>query len=279
LRDMLQKWYSDSSQLLEDNAVVENSTCRICFTENEIENPLVSVCKCSGSMKYIHLAWLKGWINSKKVAKVAEHVITYYWKAIEWELWKSSYSEIIQNQYGLLQYENPYSQYIVFETISTNNSKNIYLLNLDWDKEEFKIGRAHNNDIRVSDISVSRCHAVIKRTKEGFIINDNNAKFGTLVLLKKPLWLSSYSSIHLQVGRTLMQVHTKEKKDWSILGWLWMCKQDNIVKNFTDEEYLTNFDTSDSAIPREFRRHWINYHKKSDSLWKQPSSPKLEMIQ
>lgn len=87
----------------------------------------------------------------------------------------------MQTKYGLLKYENPFTEYIIFETISSNNSKNIYLLNLDSDKEEFKIGRGHDNDIRISDISVSRFHAIIKRDKDNFILNDNNAKFGTLV--------------------------------------------------------------------------------------------------
>ena len=29
-------------------------------------------------------------------------------------------------------------------------------------KTEFKLGRGHESDLRVSDISVSRCHAIIK---------------------------------------------------------------------------------------------------------------------
>ena len=42
-------------------------SCRICLgEENEDENELISPCKCSGTMKYIHLKCLQEWINGKK---------------------------------------------------------------------------------------------------------------------------------------------------------------------------------------------------------------------
>tara|TARA_B110000503_G_scaffold50444_1_gene81694 strand:- start:223 stop:393 length:171 start_codon:yes stop_codon:yes gene_type:complete len=52
-------------------------------------------------------------------------------------------------------------------------------------KNDFK-GRGHASDIRISDISVSRLHAYIKFEDGKYILTDNNSKFGTLVLLKKP---------------------------------------------------------------------------------------------
>jgi pSer/pThr/pTyr-binding forkhead associated (FHA) protein len=51
------------------------------------------------------------------------------------------------------------------------------------DKESLKIGRGQDNDLRITDISVSRCHSVIKLLKGQFILEDNDSKFGTLVLL------------------------------------------------------------------------------------------------
>jgi len=148
---------------------------------------LISVCKCAGSMKYIHLECLKGWIDSKKVSKATDSILTYFWKAFECELCKTSYSEALQAEYGLLKYDNPFSEYLIFETISTNTSKNIYVMNIKEGKEEFKIGRGHDNEIRIPDISVSRFHASIKRENNNFILRDNSSKFGTLVCLRKPL--------------------------------------------------------------------------------------------
>jgi len=52
------------------------------------------------------------------------------------------------------------------------------------------LGRGHDSDLRVNDISVSRCHAKIKLKKDGFYLKDGRSKFGTLVLIKHRLSLS-----------------------------------------------------------------------------------------
>ena len=44
--------------------------CRVCFIEDDDENdPLISPCKCTGSVRYIHYDCLKKWLNSKIVSK------------------------------------------------------------------------------------------------------------------------------------------------------------------------------------------------------------------
>jgi hypothetical protein len=48
----------------------------------------------------------------------------------------------------------------------------------------FKLGRGHESDLRINDISVSRCHAKIKLENGKFMLEDNQSKFGTLVLVK-----------------------------------------------------------------------------------------------
>jgi pSer/pThr/pTyr-binding forkhead associated (FHA) protein len=53
-----------------------------------------------------------------------------------------------------------------------------------------KIGRGHDAQVRVTDISVSRFHAKIKKTSDGyFMVEDNGSKFGTLVLVRRPLFI------------------------------------------------------------------------------------------
>lgn len=47
--------------------------------------------------------------------------------------------------------------------------------------EGIKLGRGHECEIRITDISVSRNHAKIKMGMDGFYIYDNKSKFGTLV--------------------------------------------------------------------------------------------------
>lgn len=49
-------------------------------------------------------------------------------------------------------------------------------------KDFIRVGRGHDSHVRVTDISVSRCHSLIKKTPKGdYILEDNNSKFGTLV--------------------------------------------------------------------------------------------------
>ena len=50
------------------------------------------------------------------------------------------------------------------------------------------IGRGHDAHVRVTDISVSRLHAVmIKSTQGYYYLSDNDSKFGTLAQVRSPL--------------------------------------------------------------------------------------------
>lgn len=47
--------------------------------------------------------------------------------------------------------------------------------------EGIKLGRGHDCEVRVTDISVSRNHAKIEKVGSDYYIFDNKSKFGTLV--------------------------------------------------------------------------------------------------
>lgn len=63
------------------------------------------------------------------------------------------------------------------------------------------MGRGHQCEIRLQDISVSRLHSEIKFNAGEFFICDSNSKFGTLVKVDQALELSS--KVKLQVGRSV----------------------------------------------------------------------------
>ena len=44
-----------------------------------------------------------------------------------------------------------------------------------------KMGRGHESEIKIPDISVSRCHALLHYKDGNFYVEDNSSKFGTLV--------------------------------------------------------------------------------------------------
>jgi pSer/pThr/pTyr-binding forkhead associated (FHA) protein len=81
----------------------------------------------------------------------------------------------------------------------------------DMEKKIFKLGRGHESDIRVSDISVSRCHALIKYSEENgnFYLEDNLSKFGTLVLAKGSIDLEPEMTKAVQIGRSVISFTVK----------------------------------------------------------------------
>ena len=63
--------------------------CRICLSDdNDQNNPLINPCKCSGTMKYIHLKCLRHWLNSKLKTKTLNHLVVYSFKNLECEICK-----------------------------------------------------------------------------------------------------------------------------------------------------------------------------------------------
>ncbi len=60
----------------------------------------------------------------------------------------------------------------------------IHMLTVTENKSEFKLGRGHESEVRINDISVSRVHAILKCREDGFYLEDNKSKFGTLVLTR-----------------------------------------------------------------------------------------------
>ena len=84
-------------------------------------------------------------------------------------------------------------------------------------KSTFKLGRGHESDLRITDISVSRLHALLKCTKDGFILEDNNSKFGTLILERGPVKLEPEVKKVVQVGRTVLYATVNPAKVSTIL--------------------------------------------------------------
>lgn len=79
-------------------------------------------------------------------------------------------------------------------------------------KSEFKLGRGHNADLRINDISVSRVHSMIKLQNGKFILEDNDSKFGTMVLIKQRTPLLPLYNKAVQIGRTVINCCVKENK-------------------------------------------------------------------
>lgn len=172
--------------------------CRFCWaSEASHENPLLGTCKCAGSVGQIHYSCLSSWLETRKQSKVSSNFKTFFWKAFECEICKTPYplqmkaqggnNDGLVNTYNLVKYDKPQGDYMVLESLSQekNNSRIIHIISPTPGKTVFKLGRGHESDLRINDISVSRCHTKIKFERGKFLLEDNQSKFGTLVLVKQ----------------------------------------------------------------------------------------------
>ena len=96
------------------------------------------------------------------------------------------------------------------------NIKSIHIISLTDDP--ITIGRGHESDVRINDISVSRSHASLKYNASTgkLLLKDLKSKFGTLVLLKRPIEIKE-AKIHLQIGRTYIEASLMGMKEFEKL--------------------------------------------------------------
>lgn len=100
------------------------------------------------------------------------------------------------------------SDYIILESLNQMkencNIKSIHVIQLTNDT--ITIGRGHESDVRINDISVSRTHALLKYNSSTgqLLLKDLKSKFGTLILIKEPVLIKE-KKIHLQIGRTYIE--------------------------------------------------------------------------
>jgi pSer/pThr/pTyr-binding forkhead associated (FHA) protein len=103
--------------------------------------------------------------------------------------------------------------YLLLEslTFEKNSSRMVHLIMPDAEKKIYKLGRGHESDVRVSDISVSRCHALVKFNDSTgrFYLEDNLSKFGTLVLSKGSIDLQPEMTKAVQIGRSVISFTVK----------------------------------------------------------------------
>lgn len=113
--------------------------------------------------------------------------------------------------YNLVDYEKPKGDFLVLESLNQekNNSRIIHIIRPSGVKDTFKLGRGHESDLRINDISVSRCHAMIKLKNNKFLLEDNLSKFGTLVLVKERSPLLPGFNKAVQIGRTVINFSVK----------------------------------------------------------------------
>ena len=223
----------------------DENLCKICYgNSNESSNPLVHLCNCQGGIRFAHYFCIKKWMETKLVIKENEKktVKSFNIKAFNCEICKVPYpfSFRIDNnneRFDLIEIERPENDYIILESLNqvkeNSNIKSIHVIQLTDDC--ITIGRGHESDVRINDISVSRSHAKLQYDKNSgrLLLRDLKSKFGTLVLLKKPLTIKE-RKIHLQIGRTYIEASLMGMKEFEKL------KKEKRTKHHAQQENNNN---------------------------------------
>merc|ERR1719464_992501 len=134
---------------------------------------------------------------------------SYFYRPLSCELCKAVYPTYVDDDHTPLV-EVPWTQppFIVLENMVRDSqqhaTRGLHVISLA--EKVLKLGRGHESDVRIADVSISRCHAMIRFQRGQFILEDNNSKFGTLVAMKKPRLLESGSTVSIQMGRTVLSL-------------------------------------------------------------------------
>ena len=83
-------------------------------------------------------------------------------------------------------------KYMVLESDINCLSKAIHVIDFEF-KSQYKVGRRVNNEITVSDISVSRAQAQFYLKDKSLFVEDLDSKFGTFVKIQGILKICSES--------------------------------------------------------------------------------------
>lgn len=201
----------------------EDKMCRVCWMDGmEEDNPLVSPCSCTGSVKYIHFNCLQKWLLSKMTCKEGQNHQTLSWKQFECDLCKDPFSycfkfgEKLMNIVEMDKPQDESTPYIILESLSIgkNSSRVVHLVKASDGHNKFTLGRGHESDLRINDISVSRLHAYLNYSDDIWNLVDCRSKFGTLALHQGNLDLELDKPRTLQIGRTVVTIYPKKSNPW-----------------------------------------------------------------
>lgn len=232
----------------ENEDTFEVPSCRICFGLTEFLNPLICCCNCLGSVRYTHLDCLKNWIKSKFVVSAYRKLIVVSKTIQNCEICKFPYPlkiKVGQSIEYLYNFERPErngnQHYIIMEGFNFSNAKasNLYILSFDNPNDTISFGRSNNTDIRLSCTSVSRQHSKMSMDNNGSIyLEDENSKFGTLVLLTDEIKIIPANKLLIQFNNTLFKFNLNRLTTFCSTLFCCFSKSNKNLYNQTYSDYI-----------------------------------------
>lgn len=189
---------------------MKSKTCRICLLEGPGEDdPLITPCMCKGSIEYVHLKCLRHWTNSR-LNLPDSPLGSYFYRSLTCELCKTAYPAYMNfnnKRTPLMEVPQTQPPYVVLESMVRDtrmHNRGLHVISLAG--KPLALGRGHSSDVRIADVSISRCHAMIRFQNGEFLLQDNDSKFGTLVAMKRPRQIDASRPLSLQIGRTVLSL-------------------------------------------------------------------------
>jgi len=190
---------------------LHSTMCRICLMEeDDDDDPLIAPCACKGTIEYIHLGCLRHWIRDRLNWSNAS-VGSYFYQALPCELCQAIYPTYVTvggEQTPLVEAPGTQPPFIVLENMERDSrqhaKRGLHIISLA--EKAVKLGRSHECQVKIADVSISRCHATIRFDDERFFLEDNNSRFGTLVAMREARRLESGRTVSIQMGRTVLSL-------------------------------------------------------------------------
>lgn len=201
----------------EDEMEEDERLCKICFCGNEEAN-LISPCDCSGSVRYVHLDCLQRWLTSKCQVSSSETFTSYFWKSMHCELCKKIYPfslPVGSRNISLFNVSKTNDLTLALELLARDDHGQAVHILTTKDNAILKLGRGHESDLRISDISVSRCHAVLTVKQGKYFIRDFGSKFGTLIKLPREALITKGTTLTIQTGRSVLTFQLSGQRESS----------------------------------------------------------------
>ena len=187
--------------------------CNFCTKkECNIDDPIITFCDCK---TYYHFKCLKESLKKriKKKENVNKTVKNYYIKGLYCEECKANFPlkfKITESEktFELIDIIKPEKgNYLILESLDCKiyygSIKLVFVIEL-LNENEITIGRKKENDITICDPSISKEHAEISYRNGNILIKNKNSKYGTLILVKKPIKIND-KLILIQIGRTIIE--------------------------------------------------------------------------
>ena len=184
----------------EDDEDSQRPQCYICYEAGEKGNPLINLCQCTGSVKYVHLDCIQKWIQPEGSTAVHTHC----------PICKAKYPDKAQ----AMMIRPPA---LLLESWSNHRSLKLSHWVSFAQHSTASLGRfAEHNDVVIPDHSVSGEHAYIVHQNDQFWLHDRESSNGSFIRLCSPLKLPFGESLQIKMGKSLLCLQAKRSR-WSRL--------------------------------------------------------------